>query len=61
LLREAGIEPEAIRRAIPPAVAAAALGYSNARRRFAPAVADRLTDIDRRLEDFEQRLNAGGL
>ncbi len=32
--------------------------FQNARQR---AVAYRLTDIDRRLEDFERRLTAGGL
>ncbi len=61
LLRGLGIEPNDLRRAIPPAVAAAALGYSNARQRFAPAFADRLAEINRRLEGFEQRLTAGGL
>ncbi len=61
LLREYGVEPEAIRRAIPPALAAAALGYSNARRAVAPAVADRLAGIDRRLQELDRRLVAGGL
>jgi ATP-dependent Clp protease ATP-binding subunit ClpA len=61
LLREHGVEPEAIRRAIPPALAAAALGYSNARQTAAPAVADRLAGIDRRLEELDRRLVAGGL
>jgi hypothetical protein len=61
LLRDLGIESESIRRAIPALVGAAALGYTNAHRVLAPAVADRLDDVDRRLEDFEERLKAGGL
>jgi hypothetical protein len=45
----------------PRLVIAAALGYTNANRILAPAVADRLDDVDRRLEEFEERLKAGGL
>jgi ATP-dependent Clp protease ATP-binding subunit ClpC len=61
LLRELGIESESIHRAIPALVGAAALGYANAHRILAPAVAERLDDVDRRLEEFEERLKAGGL
>jgi len=61
LLRDLGVSADAVRRAIPPALAAAALGYSNARQPFAPAVAGRLEDINRRLDEFEERLGAGGL
>jgi ATP-dependent Clp protease ATP-binding subunit ClpA len=61
LLRGYAVEPDAVRRAIPPALAAAALGYSNARRLVTPAVADRLADVDRRLEELDRRLVAGGL
>lgn len=61
LLHDLGVSTEAVRRAIPPALAAAALGYSNARRLFAPAVADRLDEIMGRLDAFEERLTAGGL
>ena len=61
LLRDHGVEPDGVRRAIPPAVAAAALGYSNARRLFAPAVTGRLAEVIRRLDEFDERLTAGGL
>jgi ATP-dependent Clp protease ATP-binding subunit ClpA len=61
LLRDHGVEPDGVRRAIPPAVAAAALGYSNARRLFGPAVTDRLDEVIRRLDEFDERLTAGGL
>lgn len=61
LLRDLGIKPESIRRAIPAAVAAAALGYTHARQLFAPTIANRLDDINRRLDEFEERLKACGL
>jgi ATP-dependent Clp protease ATP-binding subunit ClpA len=61
LLRDLGVDPDSVRRAIPPALAAAALGYSNARRLFAPAMDGRLDEIIRRLDEFEARLSAGGL
>lgn len=61
LLREFGVSADAVRRAIPPALSAAALGYSNARRLFAPPVPGRLDEIIRRLDAFEERLTAGGL
>jgi ATP-dependent Clp protease ATP-binding subunit ClpA len=60
LLRGAGIKADSIRRAIPAAVAGAALGYRNAVQMFAPA-GNRLDDITRRLDELEQRLKAGGL
>jgi ATP-dependent Clp protease ATP-binding subunit ClpC len=60
LLRGAGIKADSIRRAIPAAVAGAALGYRNAVQLFAPA-GNRLDDITRRLDELEQRLTAGGL
>lgn len=60
LLRGAGIKADSIRRAIPAAVAGAALGYRNAVQLFAQA-GDRLDDITRRLDELEQRLTAGGL
>ncbi len=61
LFRGLGVKPESIRRAIPAAVAGAALGYTSARQMFAPAIVDRLDDITRRLGEFEERLKAGGL
>jgi hypothetical protein len=60
LLRGLGIKADSIRRAIPAAVAGAALGYRNAAAMFTPA-GDRLDDITRRLGELEQRLTAGGL
>ena len=60
LLRGLGIKAESIRRAIPAAVAGAALGYRNAVQMFAPA-GNRLDGIIRRLDELEQRLKAGGL
>ncbi len=60
LLRGLGIKADSIRRAIPAAVAGAALGYRNAVQMFGPA-GSRLDDITRRLDEFEQRLKAGGL
>jgi ATP-dependent Clp protease ATP-binding subunit ClpC len=60
LLRGAGVKAESIRRAIPAAVAGAALGYRNAVQMFAPA-GNRLDDITRRLDELEQRVAAGGL
>jgi ATP-dependent Clp protease ATP-binding subunit ClpA len=60
LLRGAGVSADSIRRAIPAAVAGAALGYRNAVQMFAPA-GNRLDDITRRLDELEQRLKAGGL
>jgi ATP-dependent Clp protease ATP-binding subunit ClpA len=61
LLRDQGAGPDAIRRAIPPTLAAATLGYSNARRLSVPAATVRLAEIVRRLEAFEERLRAAGL
>jgi ATP-dependent Clp protease ATP-binding subunit ClpA len=60
LLRGAGVKAESVRRAIPAAVAGAALGYRNAVQMFAPA-GNRLDDITRRLDELEQRVAAGGL
>jgi ATP-dependent Clp protease ATP-binding subunit ClpC len=60
LLRGLGIKADSIRRAIPAAVAGAALGYRNAVQMFAPA-GNRLDDISRRLDELEERLKAGGL
>jgi ATP-dependent Clp protease ATP-binding subunit ClpC len=61
LLLALGATPDAIRRVIPPTLAAAALGYSNARRLSAPAATVGLDEIVRRLDEFEARLTAGGL
>ena len=61
LLRDLGATSDAIRRVIPPTLAAVALGYSNARRLSAPAATGRLDEIVRRLDEFEARLTAGGL
>lgn len=61
LLGERGITPDRVRRAIPAAVGAAALGYRDARQTLPPATAGRLEAIDRRLDALERRLQAGGL
>jgi Clp amino terminal domain, pathogenicity island component len=61
LLRDAGARPESLRRAIPAALAAIAAGFTQARQMPASAVASRLDDISRRLDEFDERLRAGGL
>jgi hypothetical protein len=61
LLGERGITAAAIRRAIPPALAAAAVGYRNAPRPVAPILAGRLEDLVGRLDAVEQRLADAGL
>lgn len=59
LLRDAGADPETLRRAIPAAVAAATLGYRHARQLLSPTVD--LVQITRRLDEFDARLRAAGL
>lgn len=61
LLHGRNIEPEHIRRSATAALAGIAVGYSHARQAPPAAVADRLNDIDRRVNELEKRLNAGGL
>jgi ATP-dependent Clp protease ATP-binding subunit ClpC len=61
VLRTAGADAEAVRRAIPAAVAGATLGYKQADRLLAPTVADRLEDVTARLAGLEARLDAAGL
>jgi ATP-dependent Clp protease ATP-binding subunit ClpC len=57
LLRAHGADPDAIRRAIPAAVAGGTLGYRHGR----AELAERFDALDRRLERIEGRLRAGGL
>jgi ATP-dependent Clp protease ATP-binding subunit ClpA len=61
LLRDLGINAESIRRAIPAAVSAAALGYTNAQQLLAPSILNRLDDLTRRLNSLDDRLQASGL
>lgn len=63
LLRERGATAQSIRRAIPAAVGAAALGYKHASRLLGDAgdTANRLDEISRRLSELEQRVSDGGL
>jgi hypothetical protein len=58
LLGDLGIKPDRVRRAIPAAVGAAALGYTDAQQLLAPTAASRLDAIDRRLDQVERRLQA---
>lgn len=61
LLHERGVTADGIRRAIPAALSAAALGFANARQQLAPSITNRLDDLSRRLDDLDDRLRAGGL
>jgi ATP-dependent Clp protease ATP-binding subunit ClpA len=61
LLHERGVTADGIRRAIPAALSAAALGFANARQQMAPSITNRLDDLSRRLDEFDDRLRAGGL
>ena len=61
LLHERGVTAESIRRAIPAALGAAALGFANAHQQMTPGIAHRLDDLSRRLDALDERLRAGGL
>lgn len=61
LLRDRGATAESIRRAIPAALGAAALGFANARQHMTPSITNRLDDLSRRLDALDERLRAGGL
>jgi hypothetical protein len=60
-VRAAGAEPDALRRAVAAAVAAAALGYSRGRALLAAGIPGQLNEVARRLELLERRVDAAGL
>jgi hypothetical protein len=57
-LATSGSSQTRVRRAIPAAAGAAALGYTDAQQLLAPTAANRLDAIDRRLDQVERRLQA---
>lgn len=56
LLHDRRVEPDHIRRSATAALAGIAVGYSHARQTPPAALADRLNDIDRRVNELEKRL-----
>jgi ATP-dependent Clp protease ATP-binding subunit ClpC len=61
LLGGLGIDEDRVRRAIPAALGAAALGYRHGSQMLASPATGRLDDITRRLDQLEQRLRSAGL
>jgi ATP-dependent Clp protease ATP-binding subunit ClpC len=61
LLGDYGVMADALRRAIPAALAGATLGAAHAPRVFDAPILNRLDDIDHRLRRLDERLVAGGL
>jgi ATP-dependent Clp protease ATP-binding subunit ClpA len=61
LLRARGITSTAVAHAIPAALAGAALGFSRSGGTAEPGLTEHLEEIVRRLDQFDERLRAGGL
>jgi ATP-dependent Clp protease ATP-binding subunit ClpA len=61
LLYDRHVEPEHIRRSATAVLAGITVGYSIAGQKPPAVLAEHLSDIDRRVDELEQRLNAGGL